>query len=362
MKTHRNISPLPGIVAVLAVSLTALNGAAQESSLERTLERLSEDAARRYVAPVSSALGADLNGGWFHRAPDPRILGFNLELGLTAMASIFPDDATHFSTSGTFTFSVSEAQELTADVSDAQLRSELIDALTSTPSRVTIEGATIIGSPDDPVKIRYPGGTYNTSQGAVSVPPAELALPVAGLGELADAGALPFAAPQVTVGTLLGTEATFRFLPPSELVPELGELKYFGFGIQHNPMVWFRDVNLPFNVAVGFYSQSLTVGDVLDIQTTAFGLNVSKRLGFRFLNITPYAGLMLEKAEMEATYRYVIDTPAGERVEDIRFSLEGENKARLTLGLSIRFLIANLNFDYNIAKYSSATAGLYFAL
>jgi hypothetical protein len=350
-----------GIMCALA-ACSLLPAATQGQSLEETLQKLSQDAARKYVAPISSALGADLNGGWFHRAPDPKILGFNFELGIVGMASLFPKESSHFACTGQFIFSVAQAQQLVSTVQDPQVRSELVNILTSSPSQVSIEGATVIGKPDDYITLRYAGGTYQTSKGRVTLPGNTVELPIAGFGDLAEVDFLPLAAPQLTVGTILGTQATFRYFPTAEVVPELGDLKYFGFGVQHNPMVWLRTVRLPFNLAAGYYTQRITFGDLFKVRTTAYGINLSKRLGLGFLNVTPYAGYMIENARMKVKYDYVVETPAGPRAQNIQFELEGENKSRLTVGLSFRLLIVNLNVDYNFGKYNSATAGLNFIL
>ncbi len=40
------------------------------------------------------------------------------------------------------------------------------------------------------------------------------------------------------------------------------------------------------------------------------------------------------------------------------FDLEGENKSRITLGLSVKLLIVNVNVDYNIGTYNSYSAGV----
>ncbi|NOX37503.1 MAG: hypothetical protein GXO78_08195 [Calditrichaeota bacterium] len=331
-------------------------------TLEETLQQLSADAVRQYVAPITSAFGANLNGAWFHKAPEAKKMGFNLEIGLVAMGSFFPEGSSRFSTEGQFIFSVSEAQQLISHITNPVIRAELLTQLTTKPSQVIISGATITGSPNDYITIQFPGNTYPTSLGSVTLPSNEIQLPIAGFGDLAEVNMLPLVAPQVSIGTVMGSQLTFRFLPSVQLTPDLGSLKYFGFGIQHNPFVWFPKDPLPFNVAAGYYSQSLDIGTLFRTTTSAFGLNVSKQFGGRFFNLIPYAGFMLEKATMEVNYQYVVQTPTGDLTQDISLTLEGENTNRFILGLSLRLLLFNINVDYNIGKYNSITAGLNFAL
>jgi hypothetical protein len=67
---------------------------------------------------------------------------------------------------------------------------------------------------------------------------------------------------------------------------------------------------------------------------------------------------MLEKSTIDIMYDFIIDT---EEI-NIAFELEGENKSRLTLGLSLRLLMLNFNVDYNIGTYNSVTVGVMFTI
>ncbi|HED10439.1 MAG TPA: hypothetical protein ENJ10_07105, partial [Caldithrix abyssi] len=82
----------------------------EDGSLEQTLQQLSSSAASAYLTPIGSAFGANLNAGWFHKAPDPQMFGFDIEIGVVAMAAQFPSGAEHFQESGSFRFSQSQAQ------------------------------------------------------------------------------------------------------------------------------------------------------------------------------------------------------------------------------------------------------------
>jgi hypothetical protein len=189
-----------------------------------------------------------------------------------------------------------------------------------------------------------------------------ITLPIGGFEVISDLSFLPLVAPQLSVGTVFGTRATFRYLPSVTINEEFGKLKYFGFGIQHNPGV-LLPTPLPVDVAVGFFTQTLEVGTLFKATTTAFGLNASKKLGIGPINITPYAGFMLEKSNIDITYDFILDEGTiDEQVIPIAFELEGENKSRLTLGLSFRLLMLNFNADYNIGKYNSVTVGVMFTI
>ncbi|HLF19376.1 MAG TPA: DUF6588 family protein, partial [Bacteroidota bacterium] len=214
------------------------------------------------------------------------------------------------------------------------------------------------------VKASFSGGSFNvtdpnTGLSRIVSVPANL-VPLGVTGYLEDIPALPLLAPQLTIGTFFGSQFTFRYLPEVD-VEDFGKMKYFGFGIQHSPGVWFGDI-LPIDVSASFFTQTLEAGSVFKTTATAFGVNASKRLGWGFLNLTPYAGFMLESSSMTFTYDYFVDTPAGKVPQKIEFELTGENKTRITAGLSIKVLIVNINADYNFSKYNSASVGVMFII
>ncbi|KAA3612960.1 MAG: hypothetical protein D8M58_11660 [Calditrichaeota bacterium] len=340
----------------------------EEGSLEETLQNLSADAAGSYLNPIGSGFGADLNAGWFHKAPQDEKFGFDLEVGFVFMGSQFPSDATHFSTQGNFKFSSAEAEQiLSSDPNWASLPGSLQDEfkqiLASQAFEVRMEGATIIGPEEDKITITFPGQTITepNSQQQIIVEDQVVELPGGGFKDLANLELLPMATPQLSIGTIYGTQATFRYLPDVPLNDDLGNFKYFGFGLQHNPAAWLP-VPLPLDVSAGFFTQQLKIGKLFKTNTTAFGLNASKQFGFEALNVTPYAGFMLESSTMEVTYDFIVNSPSGPLTQEVNFEIEGKNTSRLTLGLSIRFLIINLNADYNIGKYNNVSVGINFAI
>jgi len=344
-----------------------------ERSLEETLSLLSGDAAAQYVAPISSSFGSNLNSGWFHRAPGAKKLGFNFEAGLVVMGSFFPDDADHFDVQGQFRFSANEANLLLDYMEDSNgtdidlvpgLRAGLVSAITAQTNDVGISGATVIGAAADSITIAYEGGTYSYSGLQYAVPAQSVKLPVGGFGDLAEVSLLPLMAPQLTLGTVWGTQFTLRYLPAVELDADLGEFKYSGFGVQHNPAVWTK-LDLPVDLALSFFTQKMEVGTLFECKSTAVGLNASKTLGWRFLNLTPYAGYMWEDASMKVNYDFIVEVPDPANPEQttqetlpISLDLASENSSRLTAGLNVRVGIINWNVDYSMAKYSAISTGI----
>ncbi|MCD4817514.1 MAG: hypothetical protein K8S23_02340 [Candidatus Cloacimonetes bacterium] len=332
-------------------------------SLEESLEDLSVNAAKSYVEPLVSAFGVNLNTGWFRRAPISKKYGIDLEFSFGATGTFFPKDKKDFYFSTSFGFSKSEAELLTeflVGTDEESIRPYIIDKLTSLNWDVAIAGPTIIGSENDSIQIIFPQQdiVYDYVVGETVIidtlsleDDLILNLPVTGL--LENLPTLPMISPQLGIGTVYGTKLVFRFLPTSTVSSEVGDLNFFGWGIQHNPKVWF-DAKFPVDITFGMHFQTFKIGTIIESNATSFSINVSRTLGFKFLNITPYVGLMTEKSTMDFAYDLLIEDGEGNQTTSgIRFSMEGENKSRTFIGFALRLGIVDVNFDLNFGKYSA---------
>lgn len=324
---------------------------AQSNDLEATLGKITGEASKAYVAPISSAFGANLNSGWVHSAPKATKFSFDLEIGFVAMATLFGDANKTFASSGKFRFNSAQAELLIPDNITGEQRTRIKNEILSRDFTVSISGPTIVGSKKDSVKVVFPGATI---QGQ-TLSSKTIVLPVTGY--LEELPALPLIAPQVTIGTVFGTSVAFRYFPEFEINPELGKFKYFGFGLQHTPSMWIP-FPLPVNVSVGYFTQSMEVGKVFKTSASIFGLFASKRFGPGFINIEPYAGLSFENSSIDVAYDVVYDTPTGPSASRISYSLEGENSTRITLGATLKLALLGISVDYNIAKYNTVSASL----
>jgi len=357
----------------LALLLVGANASAQ--TMEETMKNLGMEAGEKFVQPVVTGFGMNLNGGWFHKSPQAKIFGIDLELGVVAMGTITSDEDKTFSLNGAFQFgggpvgSNSEAEKLAQKIGASYnilpnpQKQLVINQIAAQTFSVAMTGPTVVGSKADKLNITVPNQSLVvTGVGTLTIPGTTQVMDEV-TGVLDGAAMIPLAAPQLSIGTVFGTQATFRYLPEVEIDKDLGKFKYFGFGVQHNLGMWLP---IPIvDVSASFFTQNLKIGTLMEAKTTAFGLNVSKQFGFSFLNLTPYGGFMLESSKM--TFGYDFPTyqdptnPANDKFEHISFELEGANKSRITLGLSIRLLVININADYNIGKQNSATAGVFFA-
>ena len=358
------------VLMIVHFSLFAQQQTEEKDGLLGSLRNLAQDAAVAYVKPINSGFGTDLNSGWYHRAPRATMFGFDLEFGVVAMGTVFNDEQKKFSTNGMFRLDSSQAADLTSFIqtdpsfnpytlSQRQaLQREAINQIRGVDFNLSLSGPTAAGSQSDTVKFHFKSKSVtlvdpNTGLSTtITVPQQDVALEgVTGLYG-SDVSVFPWLAPQLTIGTFFGSQFTFRFLPTTD-VKEFGRISYFGFGIQHNPMVWFNDP-LPLDVSLGYFSQKLKLGSYLEATTSAFSLNASIRLGWGFLNLTPYVGYMIESSNFKYQYDYMFESVP----QTISFEQKGENRSRLTLGASVKVLFINVNADINLGKYKAISGGI----
>jgi hypothetical protein len=336
------------------------------ATMEETVSEMGAAAGKAYMAPIVSGFGANMNAGWYHNAPKAQKLGFHVELGTVFMGTFLSGGKKTLNVTGSFTLDSARAQGVanasvdTSTVQGKAVRDSLREGIRRSQQDVTFDGPTIIGSDDDvmtiqvvsqPVTFGKPGGGDTTIQ---TMPYNDSIPEVTGLlGDYTDIP-LPLFAPQLTLGTVYGTNLTLRWLPEIETNEDIGKVKFFGFGIQHNPAVWGFLPPLPLDVSLGYFTQSLKVGTLFEARSQAFNINASKQFGFRFLNVTPYGGIQYETSTFDFSYDLDVD---GEAVP-VKFSVDGANKYRATAGVSIRLLAININGDYNLGKYQSFSAGV----
>jgi hypothetical protein len=354
------------VKGLIVVGLTASMSLAQ--TMEETVSKLGAAAGKAYVAPIVSGFGSNLNAGWFHKSPPAKKFGINFEVGPVFMGTLLSGGSKTMNVSGSFRLDSTQARNVANDVDTTgmfgqgqSLRDSVAAAIRRSDIRVSFDGPTIIGADGKPM-------TYEVAADSITVGTVggdtTIALPTTvdtlkdgdgnalNFGILGDLPVLPLVAPQISIGTIYGTNLTFRYLPEYD-VPDIGTIKFSGFGIQHNPAVWLAKP-LPVDLSFGFFTQTLEVGTLFKASSQAYGLNVSKTFGWRILNVTPYGGLMLENSSFDFSY----ELEADDEMIPISFSVEGENKYRATAGLSVRLFLININADYNLGKYNSFSGGV----
>ncbi len=344
------------IVFLLILSIRPMSA----QNMDSRIEQLSATAGSAYLAPAVHAFGAGMNAGWMGAPPSAKILGFDLQVGFVGMGTKFADDTKTFSVKGTYRFNEEQAMVLAQQATINPLaQQEIANQIVKQDIGVVISGPTIRGSKNENVKINSESFTIHTTYGDKVVPAYITDLSdIHGLfGD--DVSMMPAASPQIKIGTVYGTQAIIRFLPSYD-IKDAGKFKFFGFGLQHNPGLWFK-TPLPVDISVGFLSQDMKLGSIIDFSTLSYGVNVGKQFGFGPLSVTPYGGILMEKSKLDVTYTDTLQTSSGKQVTNVNFSLTGDNKFKFNLGVKLHILAMDLLAEYNIGKYSTLSGTFAFA-
>ncbi len=162
---------------------------------------------------------------------------------------------------------------------------------------------------------------------------------------------MPFAVPQLTLGSVLGTDVTLRFMP-NITIGKYGSVNTFGFAVRHSISQYVKKA--PIDAAVQFAYQKFSVSDTKDNNAVNSGsiaanLQFSKELSI----FTFYAGVQYEQTTANYTFSY---DGLSQNI-----NIQNQNNLRGTLGLNIKLGPVNLNGDCSLSKSSSFSAGFGFA-
>ena len=333
-------------------------------SLDETLSKLSSTVGAQYVKPVISAFGSNLNSGWVSQVPSASRLSFHLDLKIVAMGSFFDDDSKNFGAQGTFNFSGSQVDQIlsNSNLTPASMGqsnyNDLRQGMINKQFSVTFSGPTIIGKKSDHLNIVFPSQTVTSASGNNQYTVQQYLVDVPEVyGYLDELPILPTGAVQLTVGTIFGTNVSVRYLPDID-IKDMGKFSYFGIGLIHNIRVWLPNP-LPLDIAAGFFTQKLKVGDIFESNATQFGVYASKTFGVG-ISIAPYIGFTIETSKTTVTYDYIYPVQGVQTTTHISFDLEGENTSSAVIGFNLHLGVVNINADYKLAKTKTASAGISF--
>ncbi len=352
--------------AILIVSSLFLAGSlqAQDSQIETAVTSLTDDPVTEFVRPLADAVGASLNGGWLCSAPDAEKQVFSIRIGLVGMgAFIDPDQEIFQVIDALFPFQDAQSQQLAQSIDgfgnlSSADQQAIIDVIRQTDFRSDVSGPTVFGDENASVVATVKEQTINVNGTDFTVPAQTIALENA-TGLLQDPGIFPTIAPQLTIGTFYGTAVTARYIPKTNINGDFGDLEYLGYGLSHNPAVWFADP-LPFNISLGYYRQNVNVGgEILDVTTDAYGVNISKEFGGFKAGLTPYIGYQREKSTLKADYDYELFPGV---VLPIDVEIEAANQNRYIAGLGFTLFGANVFADYNFSELQSVNVAIQYGL
>jgi hypothetical protein len=313
-----------------------------------------------YASPFIEGTTSNLNSGWVQRAPKPKMLGFDMELSIIGMGTMFKEHHKSFNSNAEVKLTDKTIDKMLENI-DPSYRQIVKDSLEGRLFSVNVWGPTVIGSTDQTVKLHYPGDTitinYNGVMKQVVLDPVQEDSRISGINY----PVIPLGAIQLTLGTLAGTKLSFRLIPPINLGGQYGKVFYYGGGIQHNPLVWFKPKKPFMDMSLAFFAQKLKVGDVFSSYGIQTGIFFSKTLGSKKINITPYTGISYEYNRTKINYHYnYTDTDGSSGELDFNVDVRSNYNLRFRAGIAVQLTIISLSFDYSYSKYHSLSGGFGF--
>lgn len=290
-----------GRIALFLALLVSSAAAPALAQLEDNLSAYADETAKGYLMPLQEAFGQALNSNFYTSAHIPRT-GLRFRVEIRAMSVLFKnaDDTFTAATGGDFE-----------------------------PPQ-TVEAPTVVGSGQS-VSVTGDGGTEFVFPGGF------------------DLSSFTIGVPQITVGSLAGTEASARWIAFDTGDSEIGNVSLFGIGLRHSLSQYL--VVPPLDLAAGVYYQKLKVGDDL-IDAKAFSVGVQGSRSFGML--APYAGLSFDTFAMNADYTATV----GSESERIHLELDTRKTLHLSAGLGLDLGLVHLNVGGDLADRVGVNAGL----
>ena len=301
----------PRLAAILA--LAALVGlgfglaAPARAELGDKLGALTGENAKGYLGPLPDALSGTLNSAIFTTGKVPK-QGVTFSIGAHIMGVNLKDDDR--------TFIPVDPPGFT---SDPTLPPQPVSTVTGDSKSVGVQG-------QGGTVFNYPGGL--------------------------DVSTFTLAAPELTIGSVMGTRAIVRWFSAEVGKSDYGKLELFGIGGQHSISQYFP--TLPVDIAAGVFYQTFKLGDGL-LDTKALHLNVTGSKSFGL--VQPYVGIGYDTFKMDVDY-----TSTSNPGEHVTVSMDDKSNAHFTVGAQASLAIVKLHAEFNAAANTGAAIGLSFGL
>jgi hypothetical protein len=293
-------------VSGLALAGLLMAGPAR-AQLEDNLTSLSDEQVQGYLGPLVTGLSACLNSGIFKSGNVPTT-GFNLTVDIKAAYMSFSDEDRVFTTPALPGYPSTQAPTVVGD-----------------EGSVAVDHETLGSS----AQFVYPGG-FDMAHFGVAVP-------------------------QVTIGSVLGTRAMFRYISLSlgDEGEDLGDFEMLGIGGQHSVSQYLPGI--PVDVAVGAMWQTFKIGDgIVDASALALNVTGSRKFG-AVVSFEPYVGVGLDTFNMDAKY----ETNNG---EEIKVEFDRQSDPHVTLGAGINLPVIKIHGEFDIAAQTGFAGGLSFGI
>jgi hypothetical protein len=289
--------------------------------------------AEKYLAPFTTGIGAELNSGFMGGYNPSEYSKFpifpHVYAGVKFCGLLLDQSDKYFNLAYT-----SKAKINFGAYGDRE-----VDVLYS-----IYNAPTVFGGPKVPMT-----GTYQN--------------PITGQTETIQSETLPgiadtrfqfLAIPQIGIGTLLGTDVTFRTIPGIS-VNNYGSFKLFGVALRHSLGAYIKSMPFDLSVQLGYQNFGITDNSNTKIisANTEFA-NVMIYKSFPIISI--YLGGQFENYSVNVNYSFV--NPYTGSVQTIGFNQVGDNSFRAVVGGNIKVGPAIFNADVNIGSKTVFTSGL----
>jgi hypothetical protein len=295
------MNPKVRLALLLLLSTSLFAPVVTKAQIASNLSAYTGQNVKGYLQPLEEGFGSLLNTGAFRSAHIPRS-GFNINLEVKTMALKFNDS------DRTFTATTEEGFY----------------------PEVQVEAPTVIGG-TAAVEVPGTGGTTAALPGGL------------------DIKSMAMAAPQLTIGSIMGTQAVLRFFSLNSGDTEIGDVKLFGLGARHSISQYLP--NFPIDLAAGLLWQHFKMGSkLIDANALTAGVQASRR----FSLLEPYAGLSLDRFSMKTEYT----SKEAEPPTKFKVDFDPKTTGRFTAGLGLNLLVVHLQGEIDLSSRTSYLLGL----
>ncbi len=321
-----------GIRAAVLILLVLSFSETSAQEFAREVSQFVGDNARPFLQPVADAVQSNIHAGLF--GPAFYADGLHIGVQLTLMAIPIPDDRKTF-TPNPFSKTVEFTYNGLPFLGDLEIApSEFPTAVGLSKKQTFVGRLKRIRPKGSP----YIPGVYDFIQQNATV----------SAGGYQDISTMFFAAPQLTIGSLFGTEIVLRYLPSID-VPDVGEVGSFGIGLRHGIG---RYVQLPVDVSVQamYQSMSMKANDKeynVDADLSAFllQLSASRTFPFGLVSVSPYLGVGYESSSLDVSYVF-----ADPYVGNQQLAFESGGQFRFAVGANMKIWKVAFNLSYAVAR------------
>jgi hypothetical protein len=299
--------------------------------------------ARPFLQPVVDAVHANIHAGLFVPAAAD---GLHIGVEVVAMGIVIPDDRKTF-TPQPYNKTVEFTRNGVTYLGDLDIAPSELPTAAGLKKKYTFTGRL---KRIRPKGLPYvPNPIYDSIQQDASV----------SVGGYQDLSTIIFGTPQLTIGSLYGTEVMVRFLPAIR-VEDIGEVNSFGIGIRH---LISRYVESPVDVAGSIMYQTFTLhasdegyNAGLDLSSVSAQLFASKNLPLGIVVLTPYAGAGWESGSVDVRYDFA-DPYIGKQ----NLTFTSGSRLRFVSGVRAKVWKLVAGVEYNVALLNGFAATVGFA-